>query len=180
MDTIFTSKIFKVVKRFVTGRTGKTLERHVVVHPGAIAIIPILDDGSILLERQFRIAVNMDLIEIPAGTLEIGEDPATTARRELREETGYTATHLQLLTTFYQSPGILQETMHLFLATGLLPGPSDLEDGEEIEIFSLSVEDAVAKIFSGEIRDAKTMIGILWYAMRVQKSAGKKSVSRNP
>ncbi|MGL4943561.1 MAG: NUDIX hydrolase [Thermoguttaceae bacterium] len=175
MDTIFTSKIFKVVKRFVTGRTGSKLERHVVVHPGAIAIVPILDDGSILLERQFRVAVGANLIEIPAGTLEPDEPPATTARRELREETGYTATELELLTTFYPSPGILQETMHLFLATGLIAGPTDLEDGEEIEVFQVPLAEAVDMVFQGQIRDAKTIVGILWYAAIVGAKTTKTS-----
>jgi ADP-ribose pyrophosphatase len=167
METLFTSRVFKVVKKYMTGRSGTQLERHVVIHPGAVVILPVLSDGRIVLIRQHRIAVDSELIELPAGTLEPGEQPITTARRELIEETGYTAGTLTHALKFYSSPGFMQEEMHLFKATGLIPGPTAMEDGEKIEPLIVDLAEAVKLISRGEIRDAKTIIGILWYNQSV-------------
>ena len=163
METIFTDRIFTVVKRYVTGKSGKKLERHVVLHPGAVVILPILPDGRIVLIRQNRIAVDEDLIELPAGTIETGEEPVATARRELQEETGYWAGVLTPLLKFYASPGFVREEMRLFKATELVAGPTAQEDGEKIETLLLDLPQAMKMIYSGEIRDAKTIIGLLWY-----------------
>ncbi len=163
MDTLFSSKLFKVVRKFVTGRSGRQLERHVILHPGAVAIIPVLDDGRIVLIKQFRIAVDQYLYEFPAGTLEPDEEPRDTARRELIEETGYAPNELLDVATFFPSPGILHETMHMFLARDLVAGPTDREDGEDIETLALTLEQALEMIDSGEIKDGKTILGLLWY-----------------
>ncbi len=162
-DTLFTSRVFKVVKKMITGRSGEPLERHIVVHPGAVAILPILADGRIVLIRQPRVAVDSDLIELPAGTLEPNEPPASTARRELIEETGYVAKTVTPILSFYTSPGFMKEEMHLFKATGLVAGPTDMEDGEKIETFLATLPDALDMITRGEIKDAKTIIGLYWY-----------------
>ena len=166
MDTIFTGKIFKVVKKFITSESGEQLERHVVEHPGAVGILPILPDGRIVLIRQHRIAVEEDLIELPAGTMEPGEAPIITARRELLEETGYRANELTPLLKFYPSPGFVKEEMHLFKATGLTAGPTAQEDDEKIEVILTTLPKAIKMIHSGEIRDAKTIIGLLWYSQQ--------------
>ncbi len=166
MDLLFTSKLFQIVRRFQTGRSGKALERHVIVHPGAVAVLPILDDGRVVLLKQYRIAVEKHLIEIPAGTREPNEPPIITAGRELIEETGYTAGKIEPLATFYSSPGILQEEMHLFLATDLKPGESSPEDGEEIQLFLADWDEIRRMIFSGEIQDAKTLVGLLWFLQK--------------
>jgi ADP-ribose pyrophosphatase len=163
METIFTSKVFKVVKKYMTSGSGKQLERHVILHPGAVVILPILSDGRIVLIRQSRIAVDEDLIELPAGTMEIGEEPLVTARRELIEETGYRAGELTPVLKFYASPGFIREEMHLFKATHLIAGPTALEEGEKIEPLFVDLPQAMTMIQSGEIRDAKTIIGLLWY-----------------
>jgi len=163
MDILFTSKLFKVVRRFQTGRSGSALERHVILHPGAITVIPILDDGRVVLVKQYRVAVEKYLIELPAGTREPDEEPIITAGRELVEETGYVAGKIEPLTVFYSSPGILHEEMHLFLATDLKPGPSNLEDGEDIQLLLADWKEVERMIFSGEIQDAKTLVGLLWY-----------------
>lgn len=162
-DTLFTSRVFTVVKKMITGRSGKQLERHVIVHPGAVVILPILGDGRVVLIRQHRVAVDADLIELPAGTLEPNELPILTAKRELMEETGYTAKTMTEVMTFFTSPGFMKEEMHLFKATGLIPGPTALEDGEKIETVIVDLHDAMKMIANGEIKDAKTIIGLYWY-----------------
>lgn len=166
MDILFAGHIFKVVRKFVTGHSGEQLERHVILHPGAVAVIPVLENGDLVLIRQYRVAVDAYLLELPAGTLEPDEPPIDTARRELLEETGYAASSLVPLTCFFSSPGIMREEMHLFLATHLVAGPTNLEDGEDIEKVIIPLEQAVEKVFAGEIKDAKTIIGLLWYARR--------------
>jgi len=163
METVFTSRIFKVVKKIVTGRSGQPLERYVVVHPGAVAVLPVLDDGRFVLVKQHRVAVDVPLIEIPAGTLEPGEEPQVTAYRELIEETGYTAGILTPTLKFYTSPGMLKEAMHLFVAEKLVPGPTNLEDGEQIDTLLVEPEQALNMIASGEIMDAKTIVALLWW-----------------
>jgi len=168
METIFTGRIFNVVKKFMTGRSGERLERYVVVHPGAVVVLPILSDGRIVLIRQHRIAVEEELIELPAGTVEAGEELVTTARRELQEETGYWAEELVPALSFYTSPGFVRERIHLFKATKLTAGPTALEDGETIETILVDLPQALKMIDSGEIRDAKTILGLLWYNQQGQ------------
>ena len=169
MDTIYTGRIFKVVKKFITNNSGKQLERHVVVHPGAVVILPILSDGRIVLIRQQRIAVEENLIELPAGTMEPGEEPIATARRELMEETGYRAGALVPALKFYTSPGFVKEEMRLFKATKLTAGPMALDDDEKIEPLLVDLPQAIQMILSGEIRDAKTIIGLLWYNQQAER-----------
>ncbi|MDR1486210.1 MAG: NUDIX hydrolase [Planctomycetaceae bacterium] len=161
-EIIFSSRVFKVVKRFITGRSGNQLERHIVIHPGAVVILPELGDGRVVLIRQHRVAVDGELIELPAGTMESNEEPIVTARRELIEETGYTAESLTHVMRFFSSPGFIKEEMHLFHASGLIPGPTAMEDGEKIETIIVTLADAMKMIAEGEIHDAKTIIGLYW------------------
>ena len=128
-----------------------------------MVILPLLDDGRVCLIRNRRIAVGEELIELPAGTIDPGEDPLETARRELTEETGYQAEHWQSLHEFWMSPGILNERMHLFVATGLKSGPASPEEGEQIRRCSSPGAEARALIDAGQIRDAKTLAGLLYY-----------------
>jgi len=167
MDILFRSKLFQVIRRFQTGRSGDLLERHVILHPGAITVLPILNDGRVVLLKQYRVAVEKYLIELPAGTRETDEEPIITAGRELTEETGYTAGKIEPLTVFYSSPGILHEEMHLFLATDLRPGSSNLEDGEDIQVVLADWAEVRRMIFAGEIQDAKTLVGLLWYLAKI-------------
>jgi ADP-ribose pyrophosphatase len=127
------------------------------------------------LIRNFRVSVQQTLIELPAGTLDPGEDPQTTAQRELAEETGFRAGRWQHLHSFYLSPGILDERMHLFLATDLVAGPPAREPGEEIETLITPWGQALAWIASGEIQDAKTIAGLLFYDQLRRKAAGSHS-----
>jgi ADP-ribose pyrophosphatase len=162
-EVLLVAKRFTVIRQTQTTADGKAHIRETVQHPGAVVILPILDDGSVCLIRNYRIAVGKTLLELPAGTLEPPEEPIVTAGRELIEETGYRAGKLEKLTAFFMSPGILNERMHLFLATELTPGVMALEAGEEIEPQLLSWNDALALIADGKIEDAKTVAGLLFY-----------------
>ncbi len=147
--------------------SSEPLLRHTVQHPGAVAIVPLLEGDRVCLIRNHRIAVGKSLIELPAGTLEPLEAAQQTAERELREETGYRATRWREMPSFFMSPGILNERMYLFVADGLVAGPPAREAGEEIDNYIVSWSEAVAMAQSGEIEDAKSLVGILlWERLR--------------
>ena len=167
-EILLTSKRFRIVRKARRSADGQTHVRDIVEHPGSVVILPLLDDGRVCLIRNYRIAVDATLIELPAGTLE-GEDPLTTARRELIEETGYRARSLEPLLDFFVSPGILNERMHLFVARGLTPGEPELEPGEEIERLEVPWAEALEMIRAGTIQDAKTLVGLLYYDRWKQK-----------
>jgi ADP-ribose pyrophosphatase len=166
-EILFQSKLYRIEKTWQTGRSGQPLERHVIVHPGAVGVLPLLNDGRVVLLRQYRVAVDAYLIELPAGTLEPGEEPLASAHRELIEETGYTAGKMEPLITFYSSPGILYERLHLFVATKLTPGKTALEDGEDIEPLIADWHEIREMIARGEITDAKTLIGLQHYMLNM-------------
>lgn len=154
---------FELRARSVPTRGGGHVRREVVVHPGAVVLLPLLDDGRIVLIRNHRFSVDRALWELPAGTLEPGEPVERCAARELEEETGYRAGALAPLTAFYASPGITDERMHVFLATGLRPSAQDLDATERIEVFPTEVEEARAMIRDGRIEDGKTIAALLYW-----------------
>ena len=133
----------------------------VLRHPGGVGVLPLHDDGTVTLIRQLRPAVGSPLLEVPAGRLDPGEDPSSCGRRELEEETGLTAEQLLSLGSLYPSPGVLDEEIHLFLATGLHVGPSSPEPYEEIETVRLPFAEALRQAREGEIRDSKTIVALL-------------------
>ena len=145
---------------------GSTAIREIVWTPGAVVIVPLTDDRQVRMVRQYRSAIREFLLELPAGTLEPGEPPEQAAPRELAEETGDRAAHWQRLTGFYTVPGICNEYIHLFLATGLTPGQTNREADEFLEVVTLPLDQALAMVRSGEIRDAKTIIGLLMMGER--------------
>ena len=167
---LFQSRIFTVVERMQIGRSGALLRRQVVKHPGAVGIVPILPDGRVLLIKQYRIALEKEIFEIPAGTREPGELPLTTAKRELIEETGYRSDAFTQLSTIYTSPGILQEELTLYLATDLEPGESAPEDGERIALTPLEWSEIDDMIRVGEISDGKTLAGLFLALRQLGKS----------
>ena len=140
---------------------GVLYSREIVVHRGSAVIVPVFDDGTTALVRQYRHAAGEYLLEVPAGTLEAGEDPQIAAARELEEEIGVTAGKIEKLSEFYVSPGFLTEKMHLYLATGLTETKQALESDEILTVEGYSFAEAFNLISSGEIRDAKTIIGLI-------------------
>lgn len=162
-EPLLVTSRFSVVE--VDRRTpdGQIRKRAVVRHAGAVTIVPMVDDDHVCLIRNFRVSVNQTLIELPAGTLEPPEPPEQAADRELREETGYRAGTMRELHGFYLSPGILDERMHLYVATELEAVGAAREPGEEIENLVVSWREAMALVQSREIQDAKTIVGLLLY-----------------
>jgi ADP-ribose pyrophosphatase len=146
--------------------SGRTVQRDAVLHPGAVAILPVLDSERIVLLRNFRFVIGEILWEVPAGTCEPTEPIETTAVRELEEETGYTAAKWTSLGFLYASPGVLDEKLHLFVAEGLTAGPSRPEADEQLEPVVVPLAEAVAMVLDGRIRDAKTAALLLrWERM---------------
>jgi ADP-ribose pyrophosphatase len=167
--------------------TGETITRSTIRHPGVCVIVPFDDQDHILLMRQYRFAVEDTLWELPAGTLEGREEnarmvPTEThldcAARELREETGYVASHLEKVCECYATPGSSDELIHIFLARGLTKGESSLDTGEVIdEVRWLSPSELESMIAGGEIRDAKTLVG-LFFALNRQRYGGDRTGRR--
>jgi ADP-ribose pyrophosphatase len=144
-----------------TGPRGGTIQRDVVLHPGAVAILPLTDDGHVCLLRNHRFILDEVLWEIPAGTLEPGEPVEVAAVRELAEETGYTASSWKKLAEFFPSPGVLSEKTVLFVARGLTAGAMRPEEDEELEPVLVPWREAVGRALDGTIRDAKTLVALL-------------------
>ena len=164
--TLYTGKIFDVVLEKVTLPNGAVKDREIVRHPGAAAMVPLLDDGRVVLIKQYRHAVGEFVWEIPAGTLEPEEAPMACARRELVEEIGYEAANLEKLTEILPAPGYTDEHIHIFLATGLQAVDQRLEDDEVLELQLTVLETALAMVAQGEIRDAKTIAGLFLTSLK--------------
>ena len=168
-QVIFTGKKVQLALETIPLPGGETLEREVILHPGAVVILPLLDDGRVCLVRNYRFSVAETLLELPAGTLEPPEAPETAAARELEEETGYRAGQWRELAEFYPSPGVMTERMFLFLARNLTPGQKHLQAGEQMESVLVPWREAVAWALDGTLRDAKTLAGILlWDRLRLE------------
>lgn len=155
----------------ITTDRGETVKRDVVLHPGAVCILPVLDGDRVVLLRNRRWVVGETLWEVPAGTLEPPESSLTCAHRELEEETGYRAERMTPRGFLYASPGVLDEKLHLFVAEGLTPGPSRLEADEQIETVIVPLAESVAMCMDGRIKDAKTVVLLLTWE-RQQALAG--------
>lgn len=171
---VYSGRIISLDVDTVDFPNGTTGELEMVRHPGASAVVPFLDspdgaDPRILLIRQYRYASAGYLYEIPAGRLDAGESPVDCAIRELREETGYSAGEVRPLTTFYTTPGFTDERIHLFMATGLVEGDASLESDEILELHPVPLSDAVRMVTTGEIVDAKSMLGVLLSADHLRK-----------
>ena len=156
---------FTVNAMTMIDKHGNQVMREVIRHPGAVVLLPILDDGSIVMIENYRRSVDQTLLELPAGTVEIGEPPEATAPRELIEETGYRAGSIKKVHEFYSCPGICDELMHLYAATDLVAGDPNREATEQIENRIVSRDEVKSLIASGEIRDAKTLVGLYWYLL---------------
>jgi ADP-ribose pyrophosphatase len=159
---MYEGDFIKVFKDNVQLPDGSVSTREHITHPGAVAVLAILDNGDLLMERQFRYAPQREFIELPAGKIDHGEDILLTAQRELLEETGYIASNWTHLTTAWPCIGYANERMEYFLARGLTHQGRQLDDGEFLEVFELSLTDALDWIRQGKINDSKTMVGIFW------------------
>jgi ADP-ribose pyrophosphatase len=154
-----------VIEEVVNRPDGTTASCTFITHSGSVAVLPLVDDERVCLIRSRRLTVGETLVEVPAGTREPNESPLETARRELAEETGYRAAHFEELTSFYPSPGISNERMWVFSATGLTAGTPAREANEEIENLVVSWSEVLAMIDRGEIRDGKTLVALLLYQL---------------
>ena len=140
---------------------GSVADREVVVHRGAVALVPMVDRDHVCLVKNFRYTVGRTLLEVPAGTLDPGESPDETAGRELAEETGYRAGSIRRVAEWLVSPGVMDERMFLYLCEGLEPGPTDHQPDERLEPVILAWPDAIQLVLDGQIEDAKTRLALL-------------------
>ncbi|WP_069649496.1 NUDIX hydrolase [Caloranaerobacter ferrireducens] len=159
-ERIYEGKILNLRIDTVELPDKKYSKREIIEHPGAVAIIAVTEEDELVLVKQFRKAVEKTLLELPAGKLEIGEEPEECAKRELLEETGFTAKEIKYLCEFYTSPGFCNEKMYLFLAKGLIKGKSNPDNDEYIEVYTKKIDELYNMVINGEILDSKTIIGI--------------------
>jgi ADP-ribose pyrophosphatase len=157
---IYSGKVITLNIDTVTLPNGVTVDLEVVRHPGAAAVVPLKENGTVVLIKQFRHAAGGFIYEIPAGKLHPGEDPKDCAARELEEEIGYQAGRLDLLSSIFTAPGFTDEVIHVYKATGLTKGRQQLDRDEVLEIVEVSLQEAIEMIDKGTIRDAKTMVGL--------------------
>ena len=141
--------------------SGRETTREIAHYPNSVGIVPLDENKNVILVRQYRHAVGKTLLEIPAGGMEDGESPLQSALRELEEETGYTAADIEEIGGLYAAPGYSTEYLHLFVATGLRPGPSRNDEDEDIEVVSVPLGDIPSLIRSGELCDGKSVVGLL-------------------
>lgn len=162
-QVIFEGRKVRLELHHLRSEEGKVHHREVCIHPGAVVILPLLDDDTVVLIANRRYAIDKNLLELPAGTLEKGEIAINGAGRELLEETGYLAQRIKPLGGFYSSPGILSEKLQAFVAYDLEKSTAALEEGEEIQTVTVSLDEAIDMIRTGQIEDAKTIAVLLMY-----------------
>lgn|SRR5262245_7279583 len=160
IKNIYKGKVVTLNVDTVALPNGVTIDLEIVRHPGASAMVPLLEDGSVILIRQFRHAAGGFIYEIPAGKLHPGEDPLLCAARELEEEIGYRANSFDLLSSIFTAPGFTDEVIHIYRATGLTMAKQSLDRDEVLEVVEMPLHDAITMISTGSIRDAKTIIGL--------------------
>lgn len=167
---IYTGKVVTLNIDTVTLPNGATIDLETIRHPGAAAVVPVKDDGTVVLIRQFRHAAGGFIYEIPAGKLQPGEDPLHCASRELEEEVGYRASSFELLSSIFTAPGFADEVIHVYKATGLTTGRQQLDPDEVLDIIEMPLAEAVNKIEDGTIRDAKTIVGLQAVYLRTSRT----------
>lgn len=167
-EQIFSGKVVRLQVDEVLLPNGNTSKREIIKHPGAVAILAVTDEQKIVLVEQYRKALERTIVEIPAGKLEEGEDPAVCARRELEEETSYTCEKLELLTSFYTSPGFANEIIHLYIATNLTKklDAAPLDEDEFVRVLELTLNEAIQYVQEQKIYDAKTAYAIQYLQLR--------------
>lgn len=161
-QTVFHGSLLHVKRDLVKLPSGHESGREYIIHPGAVLVIPVLENGQLVFERQFRYPLRQTFIEFPAGKIDPSEPPLITGQRELLEETGYTASKWQLLAALHPCIGYSNEIIHIYLATGLQAGEHRREVDESLEVFSMTLQQAMAAMQQGEITDGKTMVALFW------------------
>lgn len=164
-DQLYKGRIIDLHLQTVELPNGKTAKRELVRHPGAVAILPLTHDGKLIVVEQFRKALDRSIIETPAGKLEKNEDPFLCAMRELREETGYTPARMEHLVSFYTSPGFADEIIHLYIAYDCIPGETQLDEDEFVELLTITLTEARQLIKEQRIIDAKTILSIYYWEL---------------
>ena len=159
-EAVYRGRVFDVYRDEVAFPDGRSFQMDIIKHNGAVVIVPLDEQGRVIFVRQYRHAVGQHLIELPAGTLEKGEEPLACALRELREEVGMAAEEFISLGEILPAPGYSNEIMHLYLARQLTPSPLPQDEDEILEILKIPVQQAFEMIASGEISDAKTQVGL--------------------
>lgn len=172
-EKIFSGKVISLQVEDVELPNGNMAKREIIKHPGAVAVLALTDDDKIVMVEQYRKALAKTIVEIPAGKLERGEDPATCAKRELEEETGYGCKELELLISFYTSPGFADELIHLYLAKGLekKENAAPLDEDEFINLMEISLDEAEQYMKEQKIHDAKTAFAVQY--LQWQKALNK-------
>jgi len=160
-EPVYLGKLIKLYVDTVELPNGETSRREIVRHPGAVAMVPLLDNGDVVLVRQFRLAANRITLEIPAGTLHPDEDPLEAVTRELQEEAGYRPGTITRLCGEYTAPGYTTEYIHIYKVTDLEDSQLAMDDDEFLEVVRLPLNEALRMIHTGEIEDGKTIIGLL-------------------
>lgn len=166
---IYNGKVVTLNIDTVTLPNGATVDLETIRHPGAAAVVPVKDDGTVVLIRQFRHAAGGFIYEIPAGKLHPGEDPLHCASRELEEEVGYRASSFELLSSIFTAPGFADEVIHVYKATGLTKGRQQLDQDEVLDVIEMPLSEAMEKIEDGTIRDAKTIVGVQAVYLRANR-----------
>lgn len=161
-ERVYDGALLKINRDIVRLPNGAESVREYTEHPGAVMVIPVLDDGRYVMERQFRYPLHRVFLEFPAGKIDPGEDPVETAHRELREETGYTATSLQYLTTIHPVISYSTERILLYVASGLTVAQRQLDDNEFLDVVLVQPDELMAQIRNGDVSDVKTIIGAFW------------------
>lgn len=166
-ETVYQGRLVNLRVDTVRLSNGRVSTREVVQHPGAVAIVPVLPDLNVVLVEQFRQAAGKVLLEIPAGTLDPGEDPLACLERELREEVGYSPGVVEHLFSSYLAPGYSSEMLHCYLATDLIPSPGTPDRDEVLYTRQMPLEQAAEMVLRGEVQDAKTVCGVLLAAHKL-------------
>ena len=160
---VYRGRVIRLVERDFRLPNGRRTTFSVVEHPGAVAIVPVFENGDVMLLRQFRPSIGAELYEIPAGTLEEGESPLETARREIVEETGHRARKWSKIAEFYTAPGFCTEIMHVFVARDLVPAEAEGDPDEVIRPVRVPFRRALDLVWRRKVRDAKSIAGLLMY-----------------